>query len=276
MTNYIGIIGAGNIAHCLINGLFNTPDRDLKIIVSNPQQEALDNLKKNFCNIAVTTDNCAVVNTVDVVILAVKPPIVSLVAKEVATIAQQKKPLFLSVAAGIPTAAIASWLGYPAAIVRCMPNTAAFVQASASGLYANNHVSSSQKTSTEEIIAALGRGFWVDDEQLIDAITAISGSGPAYFFLLMEAIENAALSLGLDKNLAQQLIAQTAVGAASLASSSSFTSKQLREHVTSPGGTTEAALTVFHAHDFYQTVTAAITAAKNKATEIALSAMEIT
>jgi len=178
-------------------------------------------------------------------------------------------PLYVSIAAGIRSADIARWLGDDAAVVRCMPNTPALIQCSATALYANKTVTEMQKQRADEILHAVGITTWVADEDLLDVVTALSGSGPAYFFLLMEAMQKTAVRLGLDKETAASLTLQTALGAARMADESELDVEQLRARVTSKGGTTAAAIASFEHDDFYNNVNKALQAAYNRSRELA-------
>ena len=190
-------------------------------------------------------------------------------SRDMAASVQQQKPLVISIAAGIRSTDIERWLGGNCALVRCMPNTPALLQEGASGLYANAQVSAQQKQLAEDILSAAGMTLWVDREDLLDAVTAVSGSGPAYFFLLMECMQNAGEQLGLDADTARRLSLQTALGAARMATGGGDDPATLRNRVTSPGGTTEAAINCFQNNGFEQLVTRALTAARDRATELA-------
>ena len=191
------------------------------------------------------------------------------VCTELAAASQTNECLFISIAAGILSNDINRWLGNNKAIVRCMPNTPALVGCGASGLYANNCVNAHQKNTAEQILQAVGISLWVNDEGELDAVTAVSGSGPAYFFLLMEAMQAAGRSLGLNPETAKQLTIQTALGAASMANSSDVEPSVLRQRVTSKGGTTEQAINSFENADFNNLVKAAMQAAYDRSKTMA-------
>jgi pyrroline-5-carboxylate reductase len=195
--------------------------------------------------VRTTSDNIAAVAAADVVVLAVKPQAMKQVLQPLATTLQQRQPLIISIAAGIEIASIARWLGGDLPIVRCMPNTPALVQLGATGLFANAQVSSEQKKLADSILRAVGIALWVDSEAQLDAVTAVSGSGPAYFFLVMEAMRDAGEKLGLARDAAAQLTMQTALGAARMALDSDVDVAELRRRVTSPNGTTERAIASF-------------------------------
>lgn len=237
----ITFIGAGNMATSLIGGLINNGFAAQNIHVADPNPVSLQALSDNY-GVTTHSDNESAASRCDVVILAVKPQQLQSVVKQLAPQWQTDR-LLVSIAAGIRLDDIARWLGDEhAAIVRTMPNTPSLVQAGAAALCANAHVSDSQRELAESILRAVGLALWVNDEEKIDAVTALSGSGPAYFFLVMEAMEFAAKEMGLEAESARLLCLQTAFGAAKMALESSESTATLRERVTSPGGTTERAL----------------------------------
>lgn len=239
----ITFIGAGNMARSLIIGLLQ--DRaNVALRVADPDETQLDAIRRHWSDVVTTTDNAAAVSDADIVVLAVKPQIMRTVAEALANAIQRRRPLIVSVAAGIREAALNRWLGGNLPIVRCMPNTPALVQAGATGLYANAHTSEVQRSQAESLLRAVGITLWLEQEEQLDAVTAISGSGPAYFFLVMEAMQAAAEQLGMKPEDAHLLIVQTALGAARLALESQELPADLRRKVTSKGGTTEAAIQV--------------------------------
>jgi pyrroline-5-carboxylate reductase len=266
-TQKIGFIGGGNMASSLISGLIASGHEPEQIWVSDPQPDNRQRLAAQL-RIHTTDDNLEVVNAVDVIVLAVKPQILKTVAQQLADVTQNRKLLVVSIAAGITQNSLANWLGSNVAIVRCMPNTPALVRSGATALHANPNVNAHQKDLAENILRSVGISLWVESEPDLDAVTAISGSGPAYFFLLMEAMEKAALELGLSTQTAQLLIQQTALGAAKIALESDETPEQLRLRVTSPGGTTEQAIRSLQQDDFTSLVTKALQAARNRSIEI--------
>ena len=218
--------------------------------------------------VAVTDNNHETLQQ-DVVVLSVKPQLMQIVCKQLAESENVAAPLYISIAAGIRTADIARWLGADVALVRCMPNTPALIQCGATALFANRSVNDSQKQLAEAILQAVGLSAWVAEEDLLDAVTAVSGSGPAYFFLLIEAMQKTAVALGLDHETASQLTLQTALGAARMASESSLTAEELRARVTSRGGTTAAAIASFELDHFHDNVSKALHAAYNRSRELA-------
>lgn len=264
----ITFIGAGNMARSLIVGLLQD-QANVVLRVADPDQHQLDAIRKHWPAVMTTTDNLEAMQGADVVVLAVKPQIMREVSENLANNAQLSRPLFVSIAAGIREAALNRWLGGNQAIVRCMPNTPALVQAGATGLYANQHVSDSQRSAAESLLRAVGITVWFDEETKLDAVTAISGSGPAYFFLVMEAMQAAATQLGLRPEEAHLLIVQTALGAAKLALESDDLPSELRQKVTSKGGTTEAALNVLTTGGLHDLFAQALKAATSRSRELA-------
>lgn len=262
----IAFVGAGNMATSLIGGLIarGVPAENLK--ASEPVAEQRERIAREH-GIVVSADNAAAVAGAQIVVLAVKPQVMKEVCLALAP-ALPADALIVSIAAGIPCASLERWLG-ARAIVRCMPNTPALLHEGASGLYANARTSASQREQAEALLEAVGLALWLDDEQQIDAVTAVSGSGPAYFFLLMEAMTAAGERLGLSAETASLLARQTAFGAARMALVSDFEPAELRRRVTSPNGTTEAAIKTFQAGGFEALVEQALQAAAHRSAELA-------
>ena len=258
----IGFIGAGNMANSLIRGLLATGVPASSILASDIDLEKLQVLVTNSRISSATNQQIA--DSADVVILAVKPQVM-----EVELDQNSALPLIVSIAAGITSGHLQDWLGRKHAIVRCMPNTPALIGKGISGLFANVNVSSKQKQLAEKLMNAVGPCVWVDDESDIDTVTAVSGSGPAYFFLFIEAMRDAAREMGLSDETANALVYQTAVGAAELAISSEEDVAELRRKVTSPGGTTEKALRTFEEGRLREIVERALKAARNRSIELA-------
>lgn len=264
----IGFIGAGNMAHCLISGLIATDYPAKQIWASDLHQEKLDFIQRQ-CGIHISTDNTSVVKEAQILVLAVKPQSMQTMITGLGDLIKKQKPLIISIAAGLTEKALLHYLGYDAAIVRCMPNVAAFVGSGATGMYANPHVSPLQRDLAESIMRAVGITLWVKNEGLIDTITALSGSGPAYFFLIIEALEKAAVELGLSEEDAHLLTLQTALGAARLALSTNEPTAELRTRVTSKGGITERALAVLQEHKVVEAFKAALHAGHARSVELA-------
>lgn len=236
----IVFIGGGNMARSLIGGLVADGLSANNIHVLDTQKAVLQTLKQTFA-VQVHEDLATAVASADVILLAVKPQQMQEVVKSLATV-WPANALLISIAAGIRLADLGRWLQKDAAIVRAMPNTPSLVQAGATALFANDHVSEQQREQAEAILRAVGLALWLDSETKMDAVTALSGSGPAYFFLVMEAMENAAIELGLSQETARLLCLETAFGAAKMALESDLPAATLRQQVTSPGGTTERAI----------------------------------
>jgi pyrroline-5-carboxylate reductase len=266
-THKIGFIGGGNMASSLINGLIASGHDSKQIWVSDINTDALNTLKEQL-NVNTSANNDDVINAVDVVVLAVKPQILSAVAQSAAPLIQQKKSLVVSIAAGINQNSLSHWLGSDTAIVRCMPNTPALVLTGATALHANGKVTAEQRDLAENILRSVGIALWVENEAELDAVTAVSGSGPAYYFLLMEAMEKTALELGLSQETARLLVQQTALGAAKIALESDESPEQLRKRVTSPGGTTQRAIETFEQGGFADLVSKALHAARDRSIEM--------
>ena len=269
----IGFIGAGNMAYSLIGGLTSTGVNGKNIWVSDPDTEKTTKLAANF-SVNISQDNMALVQTVDVVILAVKPQQLAMVCEQIAADVCNKNPLIISIAAGVLSQNIELWLNAAEAtqktisLVRCMPNTPALVQSGATALYANDQVSDEQKTLAESILRSAGLTLWLDNESDMDAVTALSGSGPAYIFLILEALEKAGIKLGLDKKTAHLLAIQTAFGASKMALESNDSPEILRNKVTSPGGTTEKAIGILQEGNLESLIYKALAGAKERSIEL--------
>lgn len=264
----IGFIGSGNMALSLIKGLLASGYPAEHIIATDPSEDKRHSISQTL-GIACIEDNATAVEQSDIVVLAVKPQILQKVCEGIVDAAQQKPTLFVSVAAGVRATDIVRWLGGNIAIVRSMPNTPAMIQSGATGLYANEFVSPEQKNQAENILRAVGVTVWVNTESDLDTVTAVSGSGPAYYFLFMEAMEKAAQGMGLSEQTARTLTIQTAFGAAKMALESSEDCQQLRQNVTSPNGTTEKAIHSFEANHLKDIVAEAMMCAKLRAETLA-------
>ncbi|HSC74882.1 MAG TPA: pyrroline-5-carboxylate reductase [Pseudomonadales bacterium] len=263
----VGFIGAGNMATSLIGGLIAKGFDARHLFASDPNSDALQALARRT-GITACPDNNAVITQADVLVLAVKPQVMKTVLADMATTVQTRQPLIISIAAGISIENICAWLGAEMAVVRCMPNTPALVQLGASGLYANSKVNAQQREQAQTILAAVGIALWLDNEEQIDAVTAVSGSGPAYFFLLMEAMIVAGEKLGLATDVSRALTLQTALGAAQMAITSDVDVAELRKRVTSPGGTTERAIAHFETSGLREIVNGALQAAALRSQEM--------
>lgn len=268
MTDWrLAFIGAGNMASAIIGGLVKQGFDPARIIAADPNAESLARLAR-ATGVTTTVDNRVALEESDVAVLAIKPQVMKQVLTPVSGLLKARETLLISIAAGIRSASLAEWAG-DLPIVRCMPNTPALVGMGMTVLHANARVKAAQREQAESILGAVGQTRWTDDENLLDAVTAVSGSGPAYFFLVMEAMQAAAESLGLDPEAARQLVVQTARGAAELAANSEASTAQLRINVTSPGGTTERALAVLEDAGLRESFVQAITAACDRSRELA-------
>ncbi len=265
----IGFIGGGNMACSIIGGLIADGRPAQSIRVSDPNESQISNINQRWPGVQTTTRNTDVAGQADVVVLAVKPQVLQAVARELSAALQAKRPLVISIAAGVRERDLGRWLGGNLAIVRCMPNTPALVRSGATGLYANSAVSPAQRDSAESILRAVGLTLWFEQEEALDAVTAVSGSGPAYFFFVMEAIEQAGVELGLSREAARLLSLETAFGAAKLALESRDDAATLRKRVTSKGGTTERAIAELEQGGLRALFQKALAAAAQRSRELA-------
>ncbi len=263
----IGFIGGGNMARSLIGGLVRAGYPADALSVADPNESIRTALESDF-GIDATADNQQIADQCDVVVLAVKPQVLKEVATRLRT-GHRQHQLILTVAAGIRTSSLGSWLGNDTPIVRAMPNTPALVQSGATALFATPQVNEAQRDLAESIMRAAGLVQWVEDENQMDAVTALSGSGPAYLFLVMEAMEKAGQELGLAAETARLLTLQTAFGAAKLALEIEEDPAVLRQNVTSPGGTTERAIQVLQQEGLEDIFNKALRAARDRAQELA-------
>lgn len=265
LNQNICFIGGGNMAQALIGGLLSRGLPTTRITVSDPVEQIRHILEEK--NIQTTTDNVDAIKNADVVVLAVKPQVLATVLQPLKGLLSDK--LVISIIAGAEIQTISDLIGGSQRIVRVMPNTPALVQTGAHGIYASEAVNAQDRELTSQILAATGLTIWVDNEAQIDAVTAVSGSGPAYFFYLMESMIRAGKNLGLDEKVATALTLQTALGAAQMAITSSNSPTELRKNVTSPNGTTQAALEVFDRAQISQNIQAALATAQKRSQELA-------
>lgn len=264
----IGFIGAGNMASSIIGGLVKQGTDSANVWVSNPVLEPMQPLVDQF-SVNITTSNNEICQKADIVVLAVKPQVLKEVCLAIADDVQTNKPLIVSIAAGIESTTIDQWLGENVAMVRCMPNTPSLLQTGASGLFANDKADAEQKAAAQSLFDAVGISVWVESEDQLHGVTAVSGSGPAYFFMFMESMVAAAKEQGLDEAVAKQLVVQTALGAAKMASQSEDDLTTLRKKVTSPGGTTEQAILSFEKNQLPNVVQQAMDACSDRSVELA-------
>ena len=259
MTQQLTFIGGGNIALAIYGGLLDAgyPPQSITVSDPSPEQGAL----ATAMGLTWQADNASAIKTADIVLVCVKPNWVETVCQELQPALEGQT--LVSVAAGVSTAQIAQWSGTDR-VIRCMPNTPALVKTGMMGLFSNPSVHPDTCAAVENLLSSVGLTTWFDQESDLDAVTAISGSGPAYFFYLMEAMITAAESFGIEEAVARTLVVQTAMGAATMAASSEHSPNALRQQVTSPGGTTEAACSLLTHADFIALVTAACAAAKER------------
>lgn len=263
----ITFIGGGNMARSLIGAQLARGIAAHAIHVAEPRAEARESLQREF-GVRTFAENAAAAAGAECVVLAVKPQMMREVCMGLAEPLRDSRPLVISIAAGIRIVQLEHLLGTQHAIVRCMPNTPALVGAGATGLCANRNANAGQRTWAEQILGAAGIVRWIDAETQMDTVTALSGSGPAYFFLLVEAMEDAAVKLGLPRDTARALAAQTCLGAGHMLADGDETAATLRQRVTSPHGTTAAALEVFEQAGLRALVERALTAAERRGGEM--------
>ena len=266
----IAFIGCGNMGRSLIGGLIANGQSVNSITGTDINAEQRQTAATQF-NIEVLEDNRQAIKDANVVVLAVKPQSMQDTLSAIKAELAQEQPLLISIAAGIHLSDLGQWAGEGLAIVRSMPNTPALIQSGATALCANQYTSDSQRDLAETLLRSVGLALWLDDETLMDAVTALSGSGPAYFFLIMEVMEKAATQLGLSQEHARILTLQTAFGAAKMALESNHDTETLRKQVTSPGGTTEQALNVLMNGGIEDLFADALKAAQKRSTELAAS-----
>ena len=260
----ISFIGGGNMAQALIGGLLSRGLPATRITVSDPVEQVRQLLQEK--DVQVMDDNIAAIQDADIVVFAVKPQVLGTILKSVNGLFDGK--LVISIVAGAEIATIARLIGSER-IVRVMPNTPALVQTGAHGMYATDAVDAKDRELATQVLAATGLAIWVNSEAQIDAVTAVSGSGPAYFFYMMESMIRAGKNMGLDEKVATALTLQTALGAAQMAITSANTPAELRKNVTSPNGTTQAALEVFDRAQISQNIQTALAAAQKRSQELA-------
>jgi pyrroline-5-carboxylate reductase len=262
------ILGAGNMGRALIGGLLRSGTPAAQLSVGESVPAACAAVARDF-GVSATHDNGAAVAGASIVVLAVKPQEAAAVLQPLASALSATRPLLISVAAGVRVATLESWCGARVPVMRAMPNRPARIGAGATGLYAPASLASEQRAAGERVLQAVGEVFWVQREELLDVVTALSGSGPAYFFLLAELMAEAGAQLGLESATAQRLAAATLYGSGLLARSGEGDLARLRQEVTSSGGTTEAALRTLAAADLRATVHAALSAATQRGRELA-------
>ena len=266
----IAFLGCGNMGRSLIGGLIANGYPQKLIIGADPDAGQRQQTGRLF-NIELTDNNEEAIRDAGVIVLAVKPQVIQQTIAGIQPVFDAASSLVLSIAAGIKHETIKAGLGGEAAVVRVMPNTPAIIQAGAAGMFAGELVTQEQRELAEGIMRSVGLTVWLENEEDIDTVTALSGSGPAYFFLQMEAMEKAAIELGLEHDTARLLTLETALGAAKMALESNYETAELRRQVTSPGGTTERALQVLSDAGYIDLFEAALRAARDRSRELAES-----
>ena len=259
----ISFIGAGNMASAIIGGMLENGFQAARVWVSAPDDSHLQTIKGKF-GVSVTTDNRHCAQQADIVVLAVKPQVMREVCENIAPVVQNTRPLIVSIAAGLEAGTLDQWLGGGLPLVRVMPNTPSLVGKGAAGLFANDQVNPQQREQVESIFSSIGVALWVEQESLLHAVTGLSGSGPAYFFLMLEALEEAATEAGIEATTARKLAIQTMAGAAEMAARSEHDPAQLKRNVMSPGGTTEQAINTFEEGGMRELVARAYRAAYDR------------
>ncbi len=264
-TTRIAFVGAGNMARSLVGGLIASGYAPSDICASDPSIEQRNVIEA--LGVATFAENDPAIEGADVIVAAVKPQVM---AGALASLTNRNESqLLISIAAGVPIRSLEAWTSGEQPIVRCMPNTPALLGVGVTALYANTSVTSDQLATAQHILEAAGKVLWVTDETQLDAVTAVSASGPAYFFYLMEAMVAAGVELGLERETAMFLTLETAYGAACMARDGDPSPEILRRNVTSPGGTTERALSILNDTDVSGSIKQALAGAARRAQELA-------
>jgi len=272
ISDKVGLIGGGNMARAIGGGLLRGGMHATNLMISEPVPEQCERLRKELYGAMVTDDNVAVARSAKVLLFAVKPQILKAVCKGVADMAQQTRPLIMSIAAGPKIDDIDAWLGGGLSVVRVMPNQPALIDQGISALFANERTSDARRQLAEKIMTAVGHAVWLDSESKMDAVTAVSGTGPSYFYLLIDIMIESARKFGIDEDTARTLAVETARGATALAAAETESMSSLIERVRSPGGTTTAAFELLDDKDARGIFAAAIDAAEKRAAELAREA----
>ncbi len=268
----VGLIGGGNMARAIGGGLLRGGMHATNLMIAEPLVEQCDLLRKELYGAMVTEDNQRVAAEAETLLFAVKPQILKPVCEDLSAAAQKSRPLIMSIAAGPQTADIDTWLGGGMRVVRVMPNQPALIDQGISALFANQATDADGRAMAERIMTAVGQVVWLESESKMDAVTAVSGTGPSYFYLLIDIMIEAALKAGIDKKTARTLAVETARGATSLAAAETESMASLIDRVRSPGGTTTAAFELLDARDARGIFADAIDAAENRAAELAKEA----
>jgi pyrroline-5-carboxylate reductase len=270
----VAFIGGGNMARALVGGMLVAGYEPAHILISEPLAENREGLAEEFPGTVIRENNADVIGEAECVVLAVKPQILPDVCKPLAAAAQQNRPLIISVAAGVRSGDIDAWLGGGLSVVRVMPNQPALLRLGISGMYANDRTNEKQRRAASNIVSTTGPVIKVDTEDDIDAVTAVSGTGPAYFYLLVDMLVTVAEQMGLDHDAALALVLETARGAGEMAEQSGETMETLIARVRSPGGTTAAAFDYIDSTNFRDIFSAAVIAARDRSKDLADQAHE--
>jgi len=265
----IGFIGGGNMARAIAGGLIRSGFDAANILIAEPRAEQRELLQSQFPGSVVSSNNHDVAGSAGGLLLAVKPQILGTVCRDIEPVVRKRKPLVVSIAAGPTVADIDGWLGGGLEIVRVMPNQPALIDQGISAMFANERTDELGRILAERIMSAVGQVVWIDDEGLLDAVTAVSGTGPAYVYLLIDMMINAAVELGIDAETARTLVVQTARGASALAAAEKEPIPALIDRVRSPGGTTTAAFECLDAAGVRGIFADAITSACDRAKSLA-------
>ena len=266
----IAFIGGGNMATALISSLFASRHTVDRIKVADPNASVKERLQRQW-PVTCYKQAAQAIKDMDAIVLAVKPQVLPIVLDEIGDLVSSKQ-LVISIVAGIHTSQIAERLKSNPPIIRTMPNTPALIGLGITGMYARVNCSLAQRELTHNLMESAGEVVWLEKESLLDVVTAVSGSGPAYFYYLVECLRNAGTRLGLPEDVAARLALHTAYGASAMAVQSDVDVTELRQRVTTPGGTTEAAMEQLNAGDFEQLIDAAITAATNRGLQLSRGA----
>lgn len=272
--NKVGLIGGGNMARAIGGGLLRGGMHATDLMIAEPNVEQSERLRTELYGAMVTDDNNLVARTAEILLFAVKPQILKPVCENVAADVQNKRPLIMSIAAGPRIDDIDAWLGGGLSIVRVMPNQPALIDQGISALFANERTSDERKAMAEKIMTAVGHAVWLDSESKMDAVTAVSGTGPSYFYLLIDVMIESAKKFGIDEKTARTLAVETARGATALAAAETESMSTLIDRVRSPGGTTTAAFEYLDDKDARGIFAMAIDAAEKRAAELAKEASE--
>lgn len=269
ISNKVGLIGGGNMARAIGGGLLRGGMHATDLMIAEPRAEQCDLLRKELYGAMVTDDNSKVASSSEILLFAVKPQILKPVCEDLAEEVQRKRPLVMSIAAGPKVDDIDAWLGGGLPVVRVMPNQPALIDQGISALFANQRTSETHKSLAEKIMTAVGHAVWIDAESKMDAVTAVSGTGPSYFYMLIDVMIDSAIRFGIDAETARTLAVETARGATALAAAETESMAALIERVRSPGGTTTAAFEYLDAMDARGIFANAIDAAEKRAAELA-------